>query len=109
MQPEPPRPDETPGEHIHIVSPKVYATIFVALLFLTAATCGISYVDLGVFNAVVAMAIACTKMTLVVLFFMHIKYSNKLTKLTVASGIFLFLSLIGMIMSDYISRAWGRW
>lgn len=109
MQLEPPRQDETPGEHIHIVTPKVYLTVGISLLILTAATCGISYVDLGVFNAVVAMAIACTKMMLVVLFFMHIKYSNKLIKLTVFSGLFLFLSLVGMIMSDYISRAWGRW
>jgi cytochrome c oxidase subunit 4 len=48
-------------------------------------------------------------MTLVVLFFMHIKYSSKLTKLTVAAGFFTFLVLITMTMTDYISRAWGRW
>jgi cytochrome c oxidase subunit 4 len=46
---------------------------------------------------------------LVVLFFMHVKYSTRLTKLTVASGVFLFLVLIGMTMADYFSRAWGRW
>jgi len=109
MQLEPPRQDETPGEHIHIVSPRVYLTIGSTLLVLTAVTCGVSYIDLGVFNAVVALAIACTKMMLVVLFFMHIKYSNKLTKLTVISGLFVFLALVGMTMSDYISRAWGRW
>ena len=109
MQLEPSRQDETPGEEIHIVPPKVYVTIGLTLLLFTALTCGISYIDLGVFNAVVALAIACTKMMLVVLFFMHVKYSNKLTKLTVISGIFVFLALIGMTMSDYISRAWGRW
>jgi cytochrome c oxidase subunit 4 len=109
MQPEQPRPDETPGDHLHIVSPKVYATIFLSLLVFTAATCAISYVDLGVFNAVVALAIATTKMMLVVLFFMHVKYSSKLTKLTVVSGLFVFLALISMTLSDYISRAWGRW
>ena len=46
---------------------------------------------------------------LVVLFFMGVKYSTKLTKLTVIAGIFLFLGLIGMTLADYMSRAWGRW
>ena len=48
-------------------------------------------------------------MTLVVLFFMHVKYSTKLTKLTVLAGFFVFLVLIGMTMADYFTRAWGRW
>jgi cytochrome c oxidase subunit IV len=95
-------------EH-HIVSPTVYLAVGAALLVLTGTTVGMSYVDLGVFNAVVALAIAVLKATLVVLFFMHVKYSTKLTKLTVISGIFVFFALIGMTMADYISRAWGRW
>ena len=98
-----------PTEEHHIVSPTVYITIGAILLVMTALTCGMSYVDLGVFNAVVALAIAVFKASLVVLFFMHIKYSTKLTKLTVISGIFIFLGLISMTMADYISRAWGRW
>jgi cytochrome c oxidase subunit 4 len=99
-----------PNEHEHhIVSPKVYLAVGSALLVLTGTTVGMSYVDLGVFNAVVALAIAVFKATLVVLFFMHVKYSTKLTKLTVISGIFVFLGLISMTMADYISRAWGRW
>ena len=93
----------------NIVSPKVYLLIGTALLVLTATTTAVSYVELGDFNAVVALAIACIKMTLVVLFFMHVKYSSKLTKLTVAAGFFTFLVLITMTMTDYISRAWGRW
>jgi cytochrome c oxidase subunit 4 len=48
-------------------------------------------------------------MMLVVLFFMHVKYSPKLTKLTVASGFFMFLVLVGMTLADYFTRAWGRW
>ena len=40
---------------------------------------------------------------------MHVKYSSRLTKLTVASGVFMFLVLIGMTLTDYMSRAWGRW
>ena len=97
------------AEHQHIVSPRIYVAVASALLVLTASTCAISYVDLGVFNAVVALAIAVFKAMLVVLFFMHLKYSTKLTKLTAISGIFIFLGLISMTMADYISRAWGRW
>ena len=93
----------------HIVSPKLYVAIGTILLVLTASTCAISYVDLGIFNAVVALAIAVFKASLVVLFFMHVKYSPKLTKLTVISGLFVFLGLITMTLADYISRAWGRW
>jgi cytochrome c oxidase subunit 4 len=98
------------GEHEHhIVSPKVYVIVFFALLVGTAATVWASYVDLGLWNPIIALAIACTKATLVVLFFMHVKYSTKLTKLTVAAGIFMFLTLVSMTLADYISRAWGNW
>jgi cytochrome c oxidase subunit IV len=116
-------------EHgLHVVSPLTYGLILVVLLTATALTVWASYIDLGewhivvnllglhfdtgltlFWNPVVALAIACTKMTLVVLFFMHIKYSRKLTKLTVASGFFVFTVLIGMTLADYFTRAWGRW
>ena len=96
------------AEH-HIVSPKLYLTIFLALLVLTATTVAASFVELYVFNVVVALAIAVIKASLVVLFFMHVKYSPKLTKLTVISGLFIFLGLMTMTLADYISRAWGRW
>jgi len=103
------KPSEPTHHEEPIVSPKVYLMVGTALLILTFSTAAISYVDLGTFNAVVALAIACLKMTLVVLFFMHVKYSSKLTKLTVAAGFFTFIVLITMTMTDYISRAWGRW
>lgn len=95
-------------EH-HIVSPVVYLIIFAALLVGTALTVFASYLELGILNPILAIAIAVVKATLVVLFFMHVKYSSKLTKLTVGAGMFTFLILIGMTLSDYISRAWGRW
>ena len=98
----------TDHEH-HIVSPKVYLTIVLALLMGTAITVWASFIDLGPWNPVIALAIACTKAVLVVLFFMHVKYSSKLTKLTVGAGVFTFLVLIGMTLSDYMTRAWGRW
>lgn len=92
---------------LHVVKPPVYLAIFISLLVLTAATTAISYIDLGVFNAVIALAIACLKASLVVLFFMHIHYSSRLLKLTVAAGLFTFMILISLTMTDYISRAWG--
>ena len=87
----------------------MYLLIFGALLVATATTVGVSYIDLGEWNPVIALAIACTKAVLVILFFMHIKYSSRVVKLTVASGFFTFLVLITMTLSDYISRAWGLW
>ncbi|MGP8253775.1 MAG: cytochrome C oxidase subunit IV family protein [Terracidiphilus sp.] len=110
-------------EH-HIVSPKIYVIVLLVLLVGTALTVLASYFDLGetrlalgsfdtgftiFWNPVVALAIATTKMLCVVLFFMHVKYSTKLTKLTVLSGLFTLLALIAMTLSDYVSRAWGRW
>ena len=95
-------------EH-HIVSPKLYVIIFLVLLALTATTTAASYVELYVFNVVVALAIAVLKASLVILFFMHVKYSPKLTKLTVISGLFIFFALMTLTLADYMSRAWGRW
>jgi cytochrome c oxidase subunit 4 len=95
-------------EH-HVVGPKVYLLIFFTLLVCTGLTTWVAFIDLGVLNPVIALAIACFKACLVVLFFMHIHYSSKLLKLTVVSGLFMFLVLITMTLSDYISRAWGLW
>ncbi|MGA3045853.1 MAG: cytochrome C oxidase subunit IV family protein [Terracidiphilus sp.] len=98
------------GEHEHHVTPPiVYIVIFATLLVFTALTVGASFVEMGVFNPIVAIAIGVVKATLVVLFFMGVKYSTKLTKLTVGAGLFTFLVLIGMTLADYFSRAWGRW
>jgi cytochrome c oxidase subunit IV len=96
------------GEH-HIVTPKTYAIIFVTLLTFTGITVAAAFVNLGIFNPVIALAIACIKAAIVFLFFMHVYFQTKLIKMTVASGIFTFLILITMTLSDYISRAWGLW
>jgi cytochrome c oxidase subunit IV len=99
---------EEHAEH-HVVSPKVYGLVFGALLIFTAITVAAAYVEMGPFNPIVAIAIACIKAVLVVLFFMHIRYSSKLMKLTVVSGVFMFLVLVSMTLADYMSRAWGLW
>lgn len=93
----------------HIVTPAVYSMVFATLLFFTGLTVVAAYIDLGIFNPVVAIAIATIKAVVVILFFMHVKYQSHLIKMTVASGFFTFLVLITMTLSDYISRAWGLW
>jgi cytochrome c oxidase subunit 4 len=93
----------------HIVGPRAYVVILFALLLGTGLTVWASFVDLGVWNPVIALAIATTKAVLVVLYFMHVRYSSKLTMLTVGAGIFMFLTLISLTLADYISRAWGNW
>lgn len=95
-------------EH-HIVKPKTYLLILIALLILTATTTRVAFWDLGIWNPVVALLIAVTKSVLVVLFFMHLRYSSKMLKLTLCAGLFTFLLLIILTLSDYVSRAWGLW
>ena len=83
--------------------------VFASLLTGTALTVVAANIDLGVFNPIIALGIACTKAVIVILFFMHVKYQSHLIKTTVAAGFFMFLVLITMTLSDYISRAWGLW
>ena len=90
----------------HIVSVRVYVTVFLALMMLTAVTVAVAFVDLGVMNDVVALTIAVLKAVMVVLFFMHVRYSTPLTWLVIVSGFFWLMVLIGLTMSDYISRGW---
>ena len=82
----------------------MYYGIFFALMVLTIVTWAVTYVHLGVFNLAVAMGIAVTKATLVILFFMHVKYSPKLIKVTVGMSFFFLLIMLMMVMSDYLSR-----
>jgi cytochrome c oxidase subunit 4 len=96
------------AEH-HIVTPLQYTFVFLTLLLFTGITVGAAYVDLKWANPVIALAIACFKAAIVILFFMHAAYQSRLIKITIAAGFFIFLVLITMTMSDYISRAWGMW
>lgn len=90
----------------HIVPIRVYAIIFAALLALTAATCAISFINLGRMNAVVALVIAFGKALLVALFFMHLRYNRRLTQLVVAAGLFWLGIMIALTMSDFLTRGW---
>lgn len=90
----------------HITPKRIYYAIFAALLTLTYVTIAVSRVDLGPFNTVVALTIAVTKAVLVVLFFMHLRYSTRLTKLVVVAGFVWLAILIGLTMSDIATRGW---
>jgi cytochrome c oxidase subunit 4 len=90
----------------HVVPVRLYVTVFVALLCLTALTTGVAYIDLGAFNTVAALAIAGVKMLLVVLFFMHVKYSSGLTKIIVLAAIFWLALLISLTLTDVMTRQW---
>lgn len=93
------------AEHTeHIVSPKVYAVVLTALLVGTFLTVQAAKVDLGPWNIVLALAIAVTKMTLVILFFMHAKYSTRRTKLIIVSGFFWLAIMLSLTLADYTSR-----
>jgi cytochrome c oxidase subunit 4 len=93
----------------HIVTPLQYTYVFITLLIMTGVTAGVAFVDLKWANPVIALAIACFKAVVVILFFMHAAYQSRLIKMTIAAGFFMFLVLISMTMTDYISRAWGMW
>ena len=89
----------------HIMSSKFYYTIWIALLCLTVITAAVSFVNLGPFNTIVALVIATFKALLVVLFFMHVKYtSEKLTKTVIVAAIFWLLLLLTLSMADYTTR-----
>ncbi len=90
----------------HIVPLRVYFSVFGALMFFTVLTYFAATIDLGSFNLVVALTIAIIKASLVVLFFMHVKYSTTLTKAVVASGFFFFLIMIFFTMNDLATRGW---
>jgi cytochrome c oxidase subunit IV len=92
-------------EHAH-PTVGLYLVIIVTLMVLTCATWAIAFVDLGIWNPVVALTIAVTKAVLVILFFMHVRYSSKLTMVTVGAGFFWLLILITLSLLDYISRSW---
>jgi cytochrome c oxidase subunit 4 len=92
----------------HIVSAKTNVAVWLTLLVLTGVTAGIAFVDLGPLNTVVALVIATFKALLVVLIFMHVKYtSDRMTKAILLSAIFWLLLLLVLSMSDYSTRMHG--
>ena len=90
----------------HIDSIKTYVGVLVALLILTGVTTAVAYVDLGAFSVVVALTIAVVKMTLVALFFMHVRHSSRLTKLVLLGGLMWLAILLVLTLTDFATRGW---
>jgi cytochrome c oxidase subunit 4 len=88
----------------HIVSPKIYVVIFLSLMVGTTLTVWAAYQNFGAFNIVIALGIASIKATLVVLFFMHAKYSPRRTQLVVICAVFWLAIMLALTLSDYSTR-----
>ena len=95
----------------HVLPLRTYLNVFGALLLLTAVTTGVAYLDLGFLNTAVALTIASVKMFLVVLFFMHVKYSSRVIWVFAGAGLVWFVILLGFTLNDYATRTpvpgWG--
>ena len=90
----------------HIATVRVYVTVFLALIVFTGITVLVAKYDFGWLNTPVALGIAVTKASLVVIYFMGVRYNTPLTKVVVIGGFFWLLVLFGLGMMDYVSRSW---
>ncbi len=88
----------------HIVSPKIYVMIFLSLMAGTGLTVWAAFQNFGPFNIVIALAIASFKATLVVLYFMHARYSPRRTHLVIVSSVFWLAIMLALTLSDYTTR-----
>lgn len=101
-------PGDHPGEHHHdhIVALPVYFAVFAALIILTWVTAFVATIDLGRLNVFVALSIAIFKASLVLLFFMHVKWATRLTKMIVMAGLYWLILLLFIVMMDIWTRNW---
>jgi cytochrome c oxidase subunit IV len=90
-----------------IVPRRVYYEVYAILLVLTLLTVGVSMIDLGPFNLLVAIGIAVAKALLVMLIFMHLRYSTRLTWIVAGAGVIWLGHMLLFTMSDYLSRGWS--
>jgi len=101
------------SEHVHVHPKLFYVKVFLALIVLTTITTAVAYVDLGIFNTVVALVIAVCKASLVVLFFMHLKEQTGMTRVVIIAAALWLSVLIVITLSDRFTRHWfpsnGPW
>jgi len=90
----------------HIVAKRTYYGVFLGLMLLLAATVSIAYIHLGELNIIAALTIAFIKATLIILYFMHIRYSSRLLWIFVAAGFFWLAILFALSFSDFLTRSW---
>jgi cytochrome c oxidase subunit 4 len=91
---------------VHVSPVRAYVLVFLALMAGTAITVWAAFLDLGALNNVVMLSIAVIKATLVVLYFMHVRYSSRMATVTVLSGVFFLVILFGLLLTDYATRGW---
>jgi cytochrome c oxidase subunit IV len=92
----------------HVLSVKLYAVIFIALVALTLTTTGVAFINLGgSLNVIVALTIAVVKALLVILFFMHVRYSDRLTWIFVGAGFFWLAIMMALTLGDFLTRGSG--
>lgn len=90
-----------------VVKQKTYLAVWIALMCLTATTAWLSIYDFGQWSGVVAFTIATVKAALVVLFFMHVRYAKQKTVwMMLIAGLFWLFLLLGLSMTDYLTRQW---
>ena len=90
----------------HVVPLRVYFAVFGALMVLTAVTVAVAFLDLGALNNVVALGIAGAKATLVVLYFMHVRYGSRLIPILVGTSVLFLMILLAFTLADYLTRGW---
>jgi len=88
----------------HVVPVRVYLAVFCTLVVLTVLTVKVAYIDLGLLNTPLALGIASVKAMLVVLYFMHARYSPRLIVLVVIVSAFTLILLLAFTLSDYLTR-----
>ncbi len=98
--------DQHIADEHHVLPVRLYATIVSCLFAFTAITVLAAFVDLGAFNTPIALAIAIFKASLVVLFFMHVRYNTPLMWVFAGAGFFWLLILLALTLQDYVSRGW---
>jgi cytochrome c oxidase subunit 4 len=89
-----------------VISKKTYYWVFALLMALLALTIGAAYIHLGKFNIVAALSIAAIKAVIIILYFMHVRYSSQLTWVFVGAGFFWLGILLVLTISDYLTRDW---
>jgi cytochrome c oxidase subunit 4 len=93
-------------DHEHVVPIRIYAVIFATLLLLTLVTVDVAFFNFGLMNVYIALAIATTKATLVILYFMHVRYAPSLTAVFAAAGFIWLIILLTFTLSDFVTRGW---
>jgi cytochrome c oxidase subunit 4 len=96
---------ETPASD-HIMSVRANLLVFAGLMLLLIATVVAAQFDLGAWGVAIALTIATAKALLIILYFMHVRFSERLAWVFAAGGFIWLGILIGLTLSDYISRGW---